>query len=71
MSTLYLLFENAAGYSLFQRTEGEQIGSESSEFQQDVLDYARFSRLVKLVSFLHFTSAEQALENIKDVAEGS
>jgi hypothetical protein len=27
--------------------------------------------LVKLVSFLHFTSSDQALENIKVIAEGT
>lgn len=30
----------------------------------------RFSKLIKLVSFMPFASAENALENINDISEG-
>jgi nucleolar protein 56 len=66
-----VLFENAAGFALFVRNESDEIGDQLEAFQADVQDYARFSRLVKLVSFLHFTSSDQALENIKVIAEGT
>lgn len=34
-------------------------------------DVGRFQKIVKLVSFLPFTGAENALENINDISEGS
>jgi hypothetical protein len=36
-----------------------------------VTDFKRFSRIVHLKAFVPFTSSENALENINDVAEGS
>ena len=66
----YVLFEHAAGYALFQRIEGDEIGDQQESFQQDLIDFSKFNKIVKLTSFMHFTSSEQALENIRDVAEG-
>ena len=66
----FLLNESAAGYSLFQVTESEEIGVRSKEFLETLLDLYAFSRLVKLVSFGPFKNAAHALENINDISEG-
>jgi len=67
---LYLLFESASGYALFERLEAEEIGEQLTEVQAATDDFNRFSKCVKLQSFLPFTSAESALENINQVSEG-
>jgi len=66
----YLLNESAAGYSLFEVAQSEEIGARSREFLETVSDIYRFSKLVKLVSFSPFKNAAHALENINDVSEG-
>lgn len=68
MSTLYLLFESSSGYGLFERVKGEEINLTNA--QTDITDVKRFSEMVKLKSFLPFTSAENALENINAISEG-
>lgn len=67
----FLLFESASGYALFERVGGaDEIASQMDEVQAGMADPARFGRFVKLVSFVPFASAEDALENINDVSEG-
>lgn len=67
---LYILFESASGYGLFERSESEEIGSQTDQVQQSVQDFGRFSKIIKLKSFQPFTSAEVALENQNDLSEG-
>lgn len=67
---LYLLFESSSGYALFQREESEEIAEQTPQFQESLQNYGKFSKLLKLVSFNPFSSAENALENINDVSEG-
>jgi len=67
---LYILYESASGYGLFERSEAEEIGSQTDQVQQSVQDFGRFSRIIKLKSFQPFTSAEVALENQNDLSEG-
>lgn len=51
----FLLFEGPMGYSLFKVvTQVDAIGNRLKEVQDSVLDLARFSKLVQLVSFLPF-----------------
>lgn len=64
----YLLFESALGYALFQRNEMEEIAL--SKLQQSILDYAKFSSMVKFVSFAPFETPEHGLENTNNVSEG-
>jgi nucleolar protein 56 len=66
MGLLYLLYESAAGYALFERVKSDEIQLTAN----DINDLTKFSSMVKLKSFLPFTSAEQALENINAVSEG-
>ncbi|KAJ3260938.1 snoRNP complex protein nop56 [Chytriomyces hyalinus] len=69
-ATLFVLFESASGYALFERIQSEEIGQELEEVQKAALDLAKFGRYIKLKSFAPFKSAAHALENIMDVTEG-
>ena len=65
----YCLYESAAGYALFNIVEsGDDVGIMLSTVQQSVLDLGLFSKMCKLESFLPFTSAVDALQNINDVS---
>jgi nucleolar protein 56 len=44
MGVLYLLFESASGYGLFERVQGEEINPNA----EDVQDLKKFSQIVKL-----------------------
>merc|ERR1712166_47425 len=66
----YLLFESASGLALFERTESEDVGKKLDEVQQAVLDLKRFGKSVKMLSFLPFKSAENALECQSATSEG-
>ena len=70
MGVLFLLLESASGYALLERVKSEEIGSELDEVQSAVLDWSRFSKIVKLKAFCPFTSAQSALENINAITEG-
>ncbi|KAJ3226511.1 snoRNP complex protein nop56 [Chytriomyces hyalinus] len=70
VATLFVLFESASGYALFERIQSEEIGQELEEVQKAALDLAKFGRYIKLKSFAPFKSAAHALENIMDVTEG-
>jgi len=70
MSQLFLLFESASGYSLFERVQSEEIGATLDEVQKSINDLQSFSKIMKLKAFLPFTSMENALENINAVSEG-
>ena len=67
-----MLLEAAAGYVLMERKDGsDEIGAKSEELQASMLEFARFAKLMSLKAFVPFRSAEDALENINSVAEGS
>jgi nucleolar protein 56 len=70
MGVLFLLYESASGYGLFEQVKTEELAITSDEVQESLQDLQRFSKMVKLKSFRPFTSAEQALENINRVSEG-
>eukprot|EP01088_Endostelium_zonatum_P005734 TRINITY_DN175_c1_g1_i1.p1 TRINITY_DN175_c1_g1~~TRINITY_DN175_c1_g1_i1.p1 ORF type:complete len:505 (+),score=121.91 TRINITY_DN175_c1_g1_i1:84-1598(+) len=67
---LYILYETASGYALFQRTETDEIGQELKAVQQSTQDFGRFASIVKLTSFIPFPTSESALENINSISEG-
>lgn len=68
-SSFYVLFESASGYALFSVLEAEQIGTLLEEVQSGLTDLARFQRVVKMVGFLPYTTAENALDNMNSVTE--
>ena len=66
----YYLFETASGYSLFEGKAIEEIGGMLASIQESITAYKRFKKIVKLVAFLPFTLAEQALENMNQISAG-
>ena len=67
---LYIIFEHASGYGIFKVVAQEEIGVLLPEVQEAQTDLARFGKLVKLVAFMPFKSAANALDNINCVSEG-
>ncbi|KAK5671459.1 Nucleolar protein 56 [Batrachochytrium dendrobatidis] len=70
MSSLFILVELSAGYTLFERIESEEIGIELDDVQKAVVELPRFQKIVRLKSFAPFRSAAHALENAMDISEG-
>lgn len=70
MPGIFLLYEAASGYGLFEVIEAEEIAGLNERVQESVTDSQRFSKLVKLTAFQPFASAEHALDNILKVSEG-
>ncbi|KCV68277.1 hypothetical protein H696_05198 [Fonticula alba] len=68
--SLFLLFESASGYALFERTASEEIGQELESVQTAMQDLSKAGKVLKLKSFAPFQSAAHALENINDITEG-
>jgi nucleolar protein 56 len=67
--SFFVLFESSAGYGLFSVLENEEIGTLNEEVQAGMTDFARFQRIVKMIAFSPFSTAENALENINAVSE--
>jgi len=67
---LYSLFEHATGYAVFKVISQEDIGALLPEVQEAVTDLEKFGRVVKLVAFSPFKTAQNALENMNAVTEG-
>lgn len=68
-TSFYVLFESAAGYGLFSILECDEISTLVEEVQNGLSDFSKFQRVVKMVSFLPFLTAESALENINAISE--
>lgn len=69
-SGLYILYETASGYALFERLEADQVALQLDQVQSAITDLGKFGKLIRLKSFAPFKSAAHALENIMDVSEG-
>ena len=67
---LFLLYESATGYALFEVNESEEIAAKDKEAQKTITDLSLFSKICKLKAYLPFKTAEDALENINSVSEG-
>lgn len=46
--TLYLLYENAAGYALFESSGLDEINTQLEQVQDSIQDYALFRKVCKL-----------------------
>ena len=66
--SLFILFETAAGLSLFEKSEGDEVALE--KIQSSVTDSHKFKNLMKLKAFAPFTSAEAALDASNCISEG-
>jgi len=68
---LYVLFEAAIGYSIFEVAESEEIGIELESVQASIQDLAKFGKICKFKTIVPFRSAQDALENINAMSEGA
>jgi len=68
MGELLLLFESAAGYAILKRSEAEEIAEMDEQVQEQINDPKLFGKMVTLVAFHPFTTAEEALEEMDAVA---
>ena len=66
---LYILFETASGYCLFEKEDFDEVGGQLKQIQKAIPNLERFSKMVKLGAFQPFTTAEEALENMKSVVQ--
>ena len=64
---MFILYETASGYCLFEKEEYDETGG-LSKIQKSVNSLERFAKSVKLVAYYPFKTAEEALENIKSIA---
>ena len=69
--TMFILFEAASGYSLFEITGLDELQAQADAVQQAVSDMNRFGRVVKLIAFVPFKSAADALEQVNAVSEAT
>ena len=65
---LFILYETASGYCLFEKEEYDETGGNLSQVQKAIANLERFAKLVTLVAYQSFTTAEEALENITTLA---
>lgn len=66
---LFLLFESASGYSLFEVKAMDEIGQSTAAVRKTMREYERFASAVNLVAFKPFQSVADALEQINAVSE--
>ncbi|KAK7389186.1 hypothetical protein VNO78_24021 [Psophocarpus tetragonolobus] len=67
---LFLLYESASGYALFEAHGFDEIGQNTEAVRNSVSDLNRFGKVVQLRSFNPFTSALDALKQCNAVSEG-
>ncbi|XP_027335330.1 nucleolar protein 56-like isoform X3 [Abrus precatorius] len=67
---LFLLYESASGYALFEAHGLDEIGQNTEAVRNSVWDLNRFGKVVKLRSFNPFTSALDALKQCNAISEG-
>jgi len=65
---MYLLFESAAGYALLHCSEWEQIGQGTDSVQEALNSVEGFGKVVDFKAFHPFENAEEALANMKAIA---
>lgn len=65
--SMFLLFEIASGYCLFEVSDFDEISGKQSSLQKAINSLERFSKMVKLVAYQPFKTAEEALENINAI----
>lgn len=71
MQALFVLYESASGYALFDIKGLDEIGQAVDKVQASVADMQRFGKVAKLTAFKPFASAADALEQINAVSEAN
>ena len=70
MAAMYVLFESASGYAVFDVEGLDDFQRKTNDGAKSITsDYERFSRVVKLSSFKPFSSAAEALQEANAVSE--
>merc|ERR1711991_72115 len=69
--TLFLLFEHASGYAIFERLENEEIALEAETVEKSIIKFNTFSKTVSMRAFSPFPSSQTASENVSSVSEGN
>merc|ERR1711990_1182542 len=69
MGGVYILFESASGYGLFQCSGVDEMSLAAAAVQDSLGEVARLSKVVSLEAFKPFTSAAEALEQINALSE--
>lgn len=67
--SLYFLYECAAGYALFEKVEYDETSTSLKQLQKSIESFESFSKMIKLKSFRAFQGNEQALSNLRTLAE--
>ena len=66
---LFILFETASGYCLFEKEEYDETGGQLTKIQKAIANLERFSKMVSLAAYQPFETAEEALENIFKITQ--
>lgn len=70
MPRVFILYEHAAGLSLFDCKGINEIAIQERAVQQSIVDFNKFSQMVTLFAFRPFPSTEVAHETMNLVTEG-
>jgi nucleolar protein 56 len=65
---LFILYEAANGYCLFEKQEYDDTGAGLPKVQKAIDSLERFTKQVTIAAYQPFKTAEEALENIQSVA---
>lgn len=66
---LFILYETASGYCLFEQEEYDSTGAQLAKVQKAVNSLERFTKMVTIQAYQPFKTAEEALENIQKLAK--
>lgn len=65
---MFVLFETASGYCLFEKEDYDEVSGQLSQIQKAIANLERFAKMVKISAYQPFKTAEEALENISTIA---
>jgi nucleolar protein 56 len=51
---LFVLFESASGYALFEKEDFDELGGQLKQIQKAIPNIERFGKMVKLAAFQPF-----------------
>ena len=66
---MFTLYEAASGYCLFEVVDYDSSSFKLSHVQKSINNLERFTKMVKLVAYQPFKTAEEALENITSITK--
>ncbi|KHJ48403.1 snoRNA binding domain protein [Trichuris suis] len=67
---MFILFEHASGYSLFNVKQFEELGAQLESVEASVRDFGKFNALVHLHAYAPFENVEDALEECLAITDG-